>query len=189
MVNVVPYAASAAWYAAWLRSLSSDCPMEEAIADANISTQTDGKDFARTRIRGNAPGDEILLSVAVVGGASILKQSRRLSHAILSEHSDWQHNHLGALEASYGRAPFFRYIFPDLKRIFSGYGQPLADFNREIHNYICDFLNIRDILSVPLSDAAKERGKELACEISPRLSIIDPLMRFGPETILILRTL
>jgi len=111
MVNVFPYAASAAWYAAWLRSLSSDCPMEEAIADANISTQTDGKDFARTRIRGNAPGDEILLSVAVVGGASILKQSRRLSHAILSEHSDWQHNHLGALEASYGRAPFFRYIF------------------------------------------------------------------------------
>lgn len=87
MVNVFPYAASAAWYAAWLRSLSSDCPMEEAIADANISTQTDGKDFARTRIRGNAPGDEILLSVAVVGGASILKQSRRLSHAILSEHS------------------------------------------------------------------------------------------------------
>lgn len=122
MVNVVPYAASAAWYAAWLRSFSSDCPMEEAIANANISTQTNGKDFARTRIRGNAPGDEILLSVAVVGGASVLKQSRRLSHAILSEHSDWQHNHLGALEASYGRAPFFRYIFPDLKRIFPAMG-------------------------------------------------------------------
>jgi len=101
MVNVFPYAASAAWYAAWLRSLSSDCPMEEAIADANISTQTDGKDFARTRIRGNAPGDEILLSVAVVGGASILKQSRRLSHAILSEHSDWQQHHLRQLNQNY----------------------------------------------------------------------------------------
>lgn len=188
MVNVFPYAASAAWYAAWLRSLSSDCPMEEAIADANISTQTDGKDFAAQEYAVMLPATRYCCRGSR-GGASILKQSRRLSHAILSEHSDWQHNHLGALEASYGRAPFFRYIFPDLKRIFSGYGQPLADFNREIHNYICVFLNIRDILSVPLSDAAKERGKELACEISPRLSIIDPLMRFGPETILILRTL
>lgn len=46
--------------------------------------------------------------------------STRISDVMVSTHGDWWHVHWGALEAAYGRTPFFEYYADELRQWFIG---------------------------------------------------------------------
>lgn len=117
----------------------------------------------------------------------MLKHKDTLPSLIMSEHGNWRHVHLGALEASYGRTPFFGHLFPDIKRIYEEPLTRLEDFNVGLLEVIEDFIGMHDFLHTDesiLTAPALERGKELAGILDEKLSVIDAIMRFGRETII-----
>ncbi|MEZ3550879.1 MAG: WbqC family protein [Muribaculaceae bacterium] len=177
---IPPYAASFGWYAAWIHALSEGMNPDDAIAEANRQQGISGKGFARCRLRGR-DGDT-LLSVAVVGGShSLLRRGSEL-RAELSGHGNWPHAHLGALEAICGRAPYYQHLIPKLRDAIGNPPKSLRELNLSIHDDIATFLGV----VATLTPEARERGNEIAADINPELSIIDPLMRFGKETLLAL---
>ncbi len=96
----------------------------------------------------------------------------------------WQlpHAHLGALEAICGRAPYYQHLIPKLRDAIGNPPKSLRELNLSIHDDIATFLGV----VATLTPEARERGNEIAADINPELSIIDPLMRFGKETLLAL---
>lgn len=194
MVNlcVIPYAPSARWYAAWLRNLTEGDP-ESGIPEANAALKINGKDFAHTLIAGNC-GNQ-MLSIAIEGGASRLKRGTYITCATLSDHGNWRKIHTGAIEASYGKAPYYPYLMPLLTGIYEDMELTgLRDFNTAIHKKLLELLIPgREVSSsgacAAVSEAVQSRGKEIAARINPDLSVIDSLMHFGPETLLALSIL
>ena len=188
-MNMVPYMASARWYAEWLRGLSIGMPEEEAVGLANCAADIYGKDFARCRIRCN--DSDMLLSEAIEGGASRLKRPSALPKLMLSDHGNWRHAHLGALNAAYGRAPYYQHFMPLLEVVYNSEEKSLMGFNALVHEAIKKMLfgdedPLQLMQAAKGSDSSKARGKEIAAEISMPLSVIDALMRHGRETLLAL---
>lgn len=187
---IIPFAASSEWYAAWWEALRKGVPLTAAIAEASASIATKGKDFARTCISGNT--GSLFLSIPIVGGAATLKKAKGISNAVLSDHGNWRHTHLGALEAVYGRAPFYQHLMPMLHDVYTSQIRLLSDFNAAIHEVLCGFLGIgeRDSLfdydAFAPQSAIALRGMELSGQINFRHSIIEAIMHHGRETILAL---
>lgn len=187
---IIPFAASAGWYAAWWAALRNGLPLPAAIADASVSIATKGKDFARTCISGNT--GSLFLSIPIVGGAATLKKAKGISNAVLSDHGNWRHIHLGALEAAYGRSPFYQHFMPSLHDVYTSQISLLSDFNAAIHHALCGFLGIGES-DLPLDydafgqrSAVVLRGLELSKQINFRHSIIEAIMHHGRETLLAL---
>lgn len=182
MVAIPPYAPSLRWYEEWFRQVSKGKSDDEAITIANRECMIAGKDFARTVIRnGDNP---MILSVAVEGGSAKLKRRGSERSVKISGHGNWPHLHSGALEAVYGRMPYYRHIIPGIISILENTPGSLAELNRNLHSYLSSFLQPGS--EIVLTEAVKERGKELSLSVDRSVSIIDFLMRFGPETNLIL---
>ena len=184
-----PYAPSSRWHAIRIKGLARGESFENSCLSANEEFSL--RDFARCRITGHSDSP-ILLTVPVEGGSSVLKGMLPPKEIKLSNHGNWRRIHLGALEASYGRTPYYPYLMPNLKEIYEGNFQTLRDFNLAIEEALFAFLlnNIsRDELSMLLNfsgNSLRERGMEISGLIDPDLSIIDALMRIGPETLLAL---
>lgn len=200
--EIIPFAPSIEWYAAWWSARRSGMPERQAIAYANDTAKVSGKDFSRCMIESN--NNVLLLSVAIEGGATVLKKKSRIHSATLSEHGNWRHVHLGALEAAYGRAPYYSHLYPMLQETYLEYAHSLSGFNTLVHRAVCRFLDIPgneetflpeesadsgNELIFPCNVAALERGKELLAGVDTRLSVIDALMRTGKETLLVLEAL
>jgi len=175
---VVPYFPSARWYASWLCARINGMPDNDAINAANQTTAASGKDFARCRIAGR--DRHTLLSVAVEGGANRLRNPDAPAHAVISMHGNWPHTHLGAMEAIYGRTPYYQHIMPELRDILLTPTETLAELSSSLHKALSGFLPVpvREGHTTALAD----RCLEVASLINPGLSILDPLMRLGPET-------
>lgn len=192
---MLPYAASVGWYASWLRALLLGLSRNEAEAFANRAENITGKGFTRCLINGVA-GD-ILLSIPVEGGTAKLKRESTVPELRLSEHGSWRHVHQGALNAAYGRSPYFQHLIPELAAVYTSGEKSLSRFNLMLHEVITTFLlgdsqstylsTLHSSLSAPTT--ASVRGKELAALVQPGMSILDPLMRFGRETLLPLLTI
>ena len=184
---MIPFAASAEWYVAYFRSLSQGMEKREAEARAREATGDDRRALARTRIV-DGEGRELMLTVPVAGGAPRLKKTHSPESLILSDHGNWRHIHLGALEAAYGRAPFFIHLMPLLREAYNDETDSLAGFNATIDGAIKTFLFHGG--DVPgrfpeLSAQARERAQEVLKEVKGEVSIIDALMRLGPQILLI----
>lgn len=151
---------------------------------ANDATAMAGKDFARCIV--GDPSAMTMLSVAVAGGAHTLRKAGAERHAGISLHGNWPHIHLGALEAIYGRAPYYPHLIPAIRGIITNPPGSLASLNINIHRVFTEFLSPIEFTGVATGCAAAERGEEITRLIDPKLSIIDPLMRFGKETLLAL---
>lgn len=182
MVNVPPYTPSLGWYEEWFCLISAGKTDDEAIEGANRQCRVAGKDFARSSIGGS--DNPMLLSVAIDGGSTRLKKSGAERFAKISGHGNWPHLHLGALEAVYGRAPYYQYIMPGIRRLLENVPSYLSEFNRQLHLYLSSFL--QPDANIVMTDALKERREEMGKDIDKSLSIIDALMRFGLETNLLL---
>ena len=187
MVIFPPYLASATWYAIWLGNrIDNGGDISEAVITANKLSAKE-RDFARTKIRNNDA--VLLLSAAVEGGAGKLKDKRNIGNICLSDHGDWRRTHMAAIEASYGRAPFFSHIIGGLHDIYADFRiTKLEEFNLKFHSLLVKFLldNI-DFSRINLFKAEPvlcERGKEIAENIKPEISALDAVINFGPEAIL-----
>lgn len=182
MVSVPPYLPTLGWYEEWFRLKSAGSPDDEAIAGADSICRVAGKDFARAEV-----GDgqaRMFLSVAVEGGSSGLKRRGAERYVRISGHGNWPHHHIGALEAIYGRAPYFQHVMPGLRALFGDVPQNLSEFNRRLHDYLSSFL--QPVGDITVTEAVNGRREEMGKLTDRTLSIIDALMRFGPETSLLL---
>lgn len=149
------------------------------------------RDLTRTLVR--TPGQEAkMLSVPVEGGRSSTK-SLPASRLIVSGHGRWPEVHIGALEAAYGRTPFYRHIEHEIVPILRhSPGRPLLDLNRDLFNCIRRFLRFDELLPelLRLRDTRPEWIHQLAAPMLPAfdstLTLLDPLSRFGPDTLFLL---
>ena len=183
----VPYLPSQKWMSEWIEHrLAGKSAVEAAvIADRCI----DRRQMGRTLISG-ANGTQ-LLTIPVTGGASVWKR-RNLNDVEISQHGNWQHTHLGAIEAAYARTPYFDTLFDALKPLYSKAEGSLALFNAAILEVLISFINI-ETLSDGITRRRKCQDRILAewCDAGKKLyreeiSVLDPLMRYGPDTLYIL---
>ena len=189
----LPFAPSLLWYAEWLSHILEGEEETVAINAANSRAGGDGRIFARCLIDSNISAEGTLLGIPVEGGARKLRNLRPGSRILISGHCDWPHIHLGALEATYGKAPYFQSLMPMLREVYDSPSESLFNFNYAIHRALTTFMfeemtaaDLREGLSSP---RVIERGKEIAAMLHPQFSLIDSLMRNGRETLMALAAL
>lgn len=193
-MEVIPYLASIGWYASWLKAVTDGFPDNDAIRIANNEKNVCGKDYTRCLIKGGS--SETLLSIPVEGGASRQKRASDIPHLGISEHGNWRHTHMGALNAAYGRAPYYQHFMPMLETIYNSGVKSLKTFNEMVHSAVVNMLLGNGPLPEILKsyapyfhmhhgyDPARGRGREIAGNMDLRISIIDLLMANGRESIL-----
>lgn len=178
---MIPFAASIKGYSDWLRFLveqEAEIPFPPA----------SGKEAARARIDGG-----LMLTVPIEGGASRLKRTPSADLPI-SAHGRWQEVHLGALKATYGRSPYFAYLFPEIEKVYREKGSgTLNEFNEAIHSIALRWLSldpegirvIRDAVKID-PDRIRTLGRERKKGIDPDYSILHLLFRLGKESLFVL---
>ena len=174
---VIPYAASTEWYSEWLRARLGGLYDPEACREASRIYQTDTRPFRRTVIP--ADNGPMTLSVSVAKGPG----------HFISSHGRWPKVHLGALNAIYGRAPFFQHIFPYLSQALLDTPETIPELNAAIHRIITGWIDMdaaRLAISLPPEAPAHALASELKKITDPSLSILDPIFRFGIDTTLLL---
>lgn len=77
------------------------------------------RDYTRTIIESNS-FEGMVLTVPVAGGSSAAKRLKP-SQLEISDHGDWTRIHLGAIEAAYGREPYFQHLFPEIASAINHY--------------------------------------------------------------------
>lgn len=171
--SISPYLASTAW-------------VQRKIDPKSLKT----RDYTRTLIDSNSP-EGMVLTVPVVGGSSAAKRLNP-SQLEISGHGDWTRIHLGAIEAAYGREPYFQHLFPEIASVIGHYPQHLAHLSVLLMDKMMDFLGYADAIEGirNLREANPERCKEIATrlesKINPRHSFLEPLFRLGPDSIFLL---
>lgn len=148
------------------------------------------REYTRTLIESNAP-EGMVLTVPVAGGAAAVKRLKP-SELEVSDHGDWTRIHLGAIEAAYGREPYFQHLFPEIAAIITDYPQQLARLNVLLMERMMDFIGYRaNIAEIRrLRESNPERcaaiARRLEAKVDPRYSFIEPLFRLGPDAIFLL---
>ncbi len=163
-------------------------------------TSSEGLDI-RNRMRFNILDhrDQMqTLSVPVAGGAKALKSP--YSNPAISAHGRWWPVMEGTLNASYGNAPYFAHLYPELCRIFSHAYETASEgevFYSDALIAQCSELASK-WLGADLTPAEISRFREQHTDIltqhhlvadhpdAERLSILHYLMHYGPETIFLL---
>lgn len=174
-IEFPPYLPSAAWLGAFCR--------EEA-------ESLDKHCYCRTVIESNRP-EGMVLSVPIEGGASTLKRCR-LADLRISHHGDWPRIHLGAMEAAYGREPYFCHFFPEIAGMIEQYPPSLMMLNMSLAGYMLDCMDFRNEKAglEALRAQYPERFSSIALQMSNRCdlrhSFIEPLFRFGKDAIFLL---
>ncbi|MDE5813509.1 MAG: WbqC family protein [Muribaculaceae bacterium] len=148
------------------------------------------RDFTRTLIESNTP-EGMVLTVPVVGGASAVKRLKPTQLEI-SGHGDWTRIHLGAIEAAYGREPYFQHLFPEIATIISDYPQHLTHLNVLLMEKMMEFIGFSG--QIGSIEAMRESHPErcaaikqrLESKIDPRHSLLEPLFRLGPDALFLL---
>lgn len=168
-----PYLASTAW----MRSQGKGMTLQ-------------GRDYTRTLIESNRDGGQVL-TVPVEGGSSAVKRGP-VSGLRVSAHGDWPRIHLGALEASYGKEPYFAHLFPEIAEVISGYPESLIELNGRLLGVMLSFAGYADEIGLlrslrdrnPMRVAGITGRLEAGCDISH--SYLEPLFRFGRDAIFLL---
>lgn len=148
------------------------------------------RDYTRTLIESNSP-EGLMLTVPVAGGASAVKRLRPTELKV-SGHGDWTRLHLGAIEAAYGREPYFQHLFQDIAHIISSYPQHLAHMNVLLMEKMMDFLGFEEQMGYVMQLRAAHPGRcgeiamRLESKINPCCSFLEPLFRLGPDAIFLL---
>ncbi len=148
------------------------------------------RDYTRTTIEANTP-EGIVLTVPIVGGASAAKHLRP-EELDVSEHGDWMRIHLGAIEAAYGREPYFQYLFPEIASIIDCHPKPLSTLNVLLMDKMMDFIGYGDaieeinLLREVNTKRCSDISRRLESKINPYHSFLEPLFRLGPDSIFLL---
>ena len=168
-----PYLASTLW-------------LQDKIDRRKIKT----REFTRSLIESNTR-EGMVLTVPVIGGSTAAKRLKPEDLEV-SGHGDWTRIHLGAIEAAYGREPYFQHLFPEIASVIDNYPQHLSSLNVLLMDKMMNFIgysdNIEEIRN--LSAANPERcsaiSRRLESKIDPAHSFLEPIFRFGPDSIFLL---
>ena len=171
--GVIPYLPSTLW-------------MQGKVDAGGMKT----RDYTRTLIESNSR-QGMVLTVPVAGGSSAVKRlsPRKLE---VSEHGDWTRIHLGAIEAAYGREPYFQHLFPEIATVISGHPQQLVSLNVLLMEKMMDFIGYAGAIEGirGLRNVSPERCAAIAArlesKIDPARSFLEPLFRLGPDAIFLL---
>lgn len=148
------------------------------------------RDYTRTLIESNAP-EGMVLTVPVVGGSSATKRLKPQQLEV-SDHGDWTRIHLGAIEAAYGREPYFPHLFPEIATIITNHPQQLGCLNVLLMDKMMDFIGYADTIEgirnlwATNPERCKEIATRLESKIDPDHSFLEPLFRLGPDSIFLL---
>ncbi len=148
------------------------------------------RDYTRTLIESNSP-EGMILTVPVVGGSSAAKRLKP-EQLEISGHGDWTRIHIGAIEAAYGKEPYFQHLFPEIADIIEHYPKHLATLNVLLMDKMMDFIGYRDSIEEikKLREANPARchdiARRLESKIHPLHSFLEPLFRLGPDSIFLL---
>lgn len=148
------------------------------------------RDYTRTLIESNSP-EGITLTVPVTGGASAAKRLKP-DELTISGHGDWTRIHLGAIEAAYGREPYFQFLFPEIEEIISRYPEHLRELNVSLMVCLMGFLRYDE--SYPEVERLRQSnpgrcsdiGTRLLRKVDPGHSLLEPLFRLGPDTLFLI---
>lgn len=135
-----------------------------------------------------ALGDGTKLTVPIEGGRTAIKRDAPELWQV-SEHGNWRHVHCGALEALYGRTPFYRHYAPALTDVIADKAlTSFADLCGALHEATAR-------LTRPMAEAiirhgelpgsARRRMAELA-GADQNLPMAHHLFLLGPEAIFVI---
>lgn len=88
---------------------------------------------------GNGP-IQLIVPVVKGRGPKILIKDLKISYD-----TDWQRNHWRTIFSAYSSSPFFEYYKDDIHPFFDTKHKFLLDFNMQIHEIICELLEIDNI--------------------------------------------
>ncbi len=148
------------------------------------------RDYTRTLIESNNP-EGIVLTVPIAGGSSAAKRLKPES-LVISDHGDWTRIHLGAIEAAYGKEPYFVHLFPEIASAIEQYPQLLSSLNVVLMEKMMAFIGyndaIRDITLLRMGNPGRchDITRRLKSKINPDHSFLEPLFRLGPDSIFLL---
>lgn len=148
------------------------------------------RDYTRTLIACNRPGG-MVLTVPVAGGASAVKRGDIRSLEI-SDHGDWTRIHLGAIEAAYGKCPYFQHLFPEIAEHIVAYPESLALLNLTLLSDMLSFLDYDREIDALESLASENPGRcariksRLEAKTDASFSFLQPLFQFGKDAIFLL---
>lgn len=159
--------------------------------------------MARTFVAGAGGQPPLQLSVAIAGGASVVKRGNPESW-LLSGHGGWPELHLRAIEAAYGATPFFRYLYPDIRTALSSAveGSRFADLTMVLHKACSSFIDAENLIpelrklreenphrfrtlaeEYRLPDRLEPGGEEKRGMDYAEMAFIDVIFRNGPQSI------
>lgn len=172
---VTPFGPTPAWIRAYIHAKREGFEEREARLRASLSCGIKGKQFARCRLStGN-------LTVPVDGGADILK--KKTANPVLSEHGKWRREHIGAINAAYGRTPFYAHLIAEIDAVYAGSeGITLEDFNSRLTDVVFGWFDQSALTSTGDERIEKVR-KEISAKVNENLSIFDALFRLGREAV------
>lgn len=135
----------------------------------------------------------------------------------ISDHGNWRHLHLYALESAYGNTPYFEYYRDDFVPFYEKRYGFLMDFNEALQEMICGLidmqpcvertaeylqdvpdgaLDLREVIHPKRDYAQLDRVFKVVpyyqvfqekVGFLPNLSIVDLLFNLGPESLLLLK--
>jgi hypothetical protein len=144
-----------------------------------------------------------LLSVPVIQSVS----GKQLTRDVQIDYAqDWERRHRGAIQAAYGKAPYFEHVEPFIEQIFAKKSKFLVDLNFQLLNTIARFLqkkpqfNLTDsfqrdanpsfwnIIDSKIDFSQRNIYQPVAyrqcfgTEFVPNLSVLDLIMNYGIES-------
>lgn len=169
--------------------------LTEGVAAANASSGIKPRGWMRFDISGGSPAS---LALPVAGSASALKNRHSDTWCLAPGAERAWHKAEATLATVYGRCPFFEAVRQLYSSLPVSADTPAAQVNAAAFGGVADFLSLEELLPdlgrIVATDCAersdapfRERIRVIAGELQrgfdPALSVIDILMRLGPDAI------
>lgn len=94
----------------------------------------------------------LVLSIPLAKGKN---ESMPIKEVTISYQTDWKRLHLQSIKSSYGNAPYFEHIYPEVEKLYELSGKFLFDFNLKIWSWVIEFVDL-DIKVTETSNYLKQ---------------------------------
>lgn len=134
-----------------------------------------------------ADGRELQLTIPVTGGINAVKYGDPHSWHCADD-KKWRHRHLGAINAAYGRTPFFQHIFPEIEAVITDTSENSVEvLNARLYGAMEEFMQLRRLMP-QLATGNVETHRKVAAELFAAIpappqgvSALHYIFHLGPE--------